>query len=249
LKRAGYGIYAVDSGVNVTRNIFDDILKVAILILPPEGKAGSETETPVLGDAANPSDTGFNTFRNMGGDTVLLDNRTENAVSAALNDWGVYTEAEIANSIAGEVDSQPFLMKSMVRCSIAVEMEDRDDHVLIPEELHPTVTLNNGAEEASRDSTGGLFLFTNLEPGTYTCKATADGYRTATQSVTVATGDINSATFSMSKGSGQNGCSSGEIGNASLSIVSGNRVGDVLLLFATVVFLSFTRSLPRVGRK
>ena len=252
LTRVGYGIYAVDSGVNVTRNIFDDILKIAVLILPPEGKAGSETETPMLGDIANPSDTGFNTFRNMGGDTVLLDNRTENVVSAEFNDWGVYTEAEIASRIvssAGGVDSEPFLMKSMVRCSIAVEVEDRDDHVPIPEELHPTVTLNHGAEAASRDNSGGLFLFTNLEPGTYTCRATADGYQTATQMVTVATGEINTATFSMRKGGQQNGCSSGEIGNASLNIVSGNRVGDILLLFATVAFLSFTRSLLRVGRK
>jgi predicted outer membrane repeat protein len=252
LTRAGYGIYAVGSGVNVTRNIFDDILKIAILILPPEGKAGSETETPMLGDAANPSDTGFNTFRNMGGDTVLLDNRTENVVSAELNDWGVYTGAEIANRIvssAGEVDSEPFLTKSMVRCSIAVEVEDRDDHAPIPEELHPTVTLNPGAEAASPDSSGGLFLFTNLDSGTYTCTATADGYQTATQMVTVATGEINTATFSMSKGGQQNGCSSGETGNASLNIVSGHRVGDILLLFATVAFLSFTRSLLRVGRK
>ncbi len=252
LKRIGYGIHAVGSGVNVTRNIFDDILKIAVLILPPEGKAGSETETPMLGDVANPSDTGFNTFSNMGGDTVLLDNRTENAVSAEYNDWGVYTEEEIANSIVstgGEVDSQPFLMKAMVRCSIAVEMEDQDDHTLIPEDLHPTVTLNRGAEAASRDSTGALFLFTNLEPGTYTCKATADGYQTATQTVTVATGDINTATFSMSKGSGQDGCYSGKAGNASLNIVSGNPVGDILLLFATVVLLSITRSLWRVGRK
>jgi hypothetical protein len=252
LKRAEYGVFAVDSGVNVTRNTFEDLFEIGIFIRPPEGKVESEAATPMLGDTTSPSDTGFNRFRMSGG--IFVKNTTSNTAKAEYNDWGVYTEAEIQNHVEsspGEVDCEPFLTKAMVLCSIAVEVEDQDTHAPIAEAHHPAVTLNFGIGTPSRDSAGGLFLFTSLEPGTYTCQAAADGYANATQMATVDAGEINSVTFAMRKaggegegeGEGEGGCFRGEIGNTPPNTPFSNRSGDMLLLFAVAAFLLVTRSL------
>ena len=62
--------------------------------------------TPLLGDAEN-DDSGFNEFKNVAGRFVL--NLSENKTTAEYNDWGVYSAAQIAAKVSGDVDFMPFL--------------------------------------------------------------------------------------------------------------------------------------------
>lgn len=133
-----------------------------------------------------------------------------------------------------------------MRSSIAVEVEDKDTHTLIDQAQHPNVTLSG--EAAVRDGSG-LFLYTNMDPGTYTCQAAADGYQNASQAVTVEAGEITSVTFSMSKGTTPNGCPRGQIGNATPNTPLSNYFGDILLLASAAALLLLTRSALQADRK
>jgi hypothetical protein len=171
------GVWAVDSGVNITRNQFDQIWRHAIFVLPPSGKESSET--PLLGDAAEPYSTGFNQFREVYGSFVMNMNPAETL--AEYNDWGVYMREAIQAGISGTgpVDFDPWIGKALVPGSIAVEVVDAATGEYIPLDLNPLVTLNTAS--TAIDAASNLYIFTPLEPGTYEIEAAADGYRPATQ--------------------------------------------------------------------
>ncbi len=188
IRRAEYGVFAVDSGVNVTRNTFEDLFEAGIFIRPPEGKQSSESETPLLGDAEAAAQTGFNRFRMNTG--VLVKNMTANTAKAEYNDWGVYTGEAIAGRVVtspGAVDYQPFLGQALLGMVIAVNVVDEATGQRIPESAHPVVTLSGA--EVLRDAASSLFLFT-VAPGGYTCSASADGYSSTSQAVQA---DLNGA--------------------------------------------------------
>ena len=63
-----------------------------------------------------------------------------------------------------------------------------------------TVTLKNnetGATESQKSSTSGTYRFSLLNPGSYTVSATATGFRTSTQSVTVEVGQATTAVLQL----------------------------------------------------
>jgi len=107
-RRLYFGVQAVNTAANVTNTTFSGIRGDAIFVrLPDTKKYGAVVYTPVLGDAAQVSTTGNNTFRNVMGNLVL--NMNTATTKAENNDWGVYTESEIAAKMAGAVDYKPFI--------------------------------------------------------------------------------------------------------------------------------------------
>jgi len=102
------GIWAVNSGVNITANHFEDILSDAVFAQRPARRKSGDA--PLLGSATMADTTGNNVFglvdgrfvRNFSGMTILAEN----------NDWGIYDAEAIAAKMSGSVDFQPFVGQS-----------------------------------------------------------------------------------------------------------------------------------------
>ncbi len=186
LQKAGYGVWAVDSAVNVTRNYFDDIFEVGIFIRPPEGKQGEEAHTPLLGDSGEMATTGFNRFRMSRG--VFVDNGSASTALAEFNDWGVYTEEEIGGRVLnspGDVDYLPFFGKTMEPNSLSVELMDAETRTRIGNQHRPVVSLEGTS--VNREVASNLYVFSNLTPGgTYTCTADANKYGAVQETIPLA---------------------------------------------------------------
>jgi predicted outer membrane repeat protein len=198
LRRVEYGIYAVDSGVNITRNLFEDILEGAVFVRAPEGKAESEVETPLLGNGDRIEDTGFNLFRMSTG--FFVNNTSAALTLAEFNDWGVYTEEEIGDRVLnapGDVDYTPYMGKALVKGMIAVELLEAVSRQNIPLSASPAVQMN--FVSGLYDEVSGLFLFANLDAGSYTCRASATGYVPGTRFIYLAAGKIESLTMALEK--------------------------------------------------
>lgn len=254
IRRAEYGVFAVDSGVNVTRNTFEDLFEVGIFIRPPDGKQASESATPLLGDEENASQTGFNRFRMSTG--VFVKNMTANVAKAEYNDWGEYMAEAIAGRVVnspGEVDYQPFLGAALLGSVIAVNVVDESTGERIPDTANPVVRL--GGSGTSRDVASSLFIF-KVDAGSYTCSAAADGYEGASQLVHVDQGGAVAIdltlTKTVSEGEGQTegeGEGEGEKENAVLGChaehSTGCSAGDWLLMALVAVLLGiFLRTVP-----
>lgn len=208
VRRVEYGVYAIDSGVNITRNRFEDILGGAIFVRAPEGKEDGGAETPLLGAGDQLEETGFNQFRMSTG--FFVNNTSASLTMAEYNDWGVYTEEAIGNRVfnsPGDVDYEPFLGKALVRGTIAIELLEAGTWKEIPQSAAPSVQM--GSVTASLDRSSSLYLFTNLDPGTYSFTADASGYASQMRMVTLSAGQIVPVTFLLQKdgtnGDGQNG--------------------------------------------
>ena len=237
IKRVEYGVYAVNSGVNVTRSLFEDIREVGVFIRPPETKNGEPEVTPLLGTTEDPAESGFNRFRMSSG--VYVDNESESTAVAEFNDWGVYTEAEIQERVRnapGEVDFKPFLGKALVRASIAVEVRDGETRTRIPDDRSPWVRLGTRTED--RDAPSGLYVFTNLDARSYACMAGADGYQSDEKDVSVAVGEAATVAFLLAKTNGEGegegeppgGCTGGTMEGAAPP----PNTGGTVLVFALV---------------
>ena len=114
-RRLQYGIQAVNSGVNLTRNTFEDIRGDAVFVrLPEETKAKSSIVAPCLGDAERVVTTGYNTFSNVTGKCIL--NASTAQTKAENNDWGVYTDEAIAAKVSGDVDYIPYIGMAEPEC-------------------------------------------------------------------------------------------------------------------------------------
>jgi hypothetical protein len=96
----------VDTGVNITGNLFEGILDDAVFIRLPEAKTKEETDVPLLGDESDPA-SGHNQFRNVLRNFVT--NMSSIETRAEVNDWGIYTASEIADKVTGSVDFEPFI--------------------------------------------------------------------------------------------------------------------------------------------
>jgi len=188
IRQVNDGIWATDSEVNVARNTFENILRHAVFVRPPTGKIGDAGATPLLGNAEDAVQTGFNQFGNVYGKCVM--NNTSSEGLAELNDWGVYTEAEIALCVAGTapVDYDPWIGKSVVPGTIAVEVFDSETNEYVLGEANPYVEVDG--EPVESDDSSGLFLYIGAEAGTYTVKAFADGYDAETTDVVLAESEI-----------------------------------------------------------
>jgi hypothetical protein len=196
IQRAEYGVVAVNSGVNITRNLFDSIFQGAIFIRPPEAKEDSGEQLPLLGSTSNIAETGFNRFRQSEGFLVL--NMTSGETTAQYNDWGVYTDEQISAGFtakAGTVKYQPYVGKSIVPGSVAVELLDKANRSPIAVARNPQVKL--GTSIGSHDASSNLFIFTTIPAGYYTCEASAAGYTKATLNITAVAGDITAETLQL----------------------------------------------------
>ncbi|MBI3118927.1 MAG: DUF1565 domain-containing protein, partial [Candidatus Hydrogenedentes bacterium] len=192
IRRLNYGVWASDSGVNITRNTFDDIFEDAISIRRPVGKQVGET--PLLGDAGQLETSGFNQFGSVEDTFVRNNNPAE--TRAEFNDWGLYQREQIAGRIAddiGPVDFEPFLGKSILPGTLVVAVLDAATETPIPGSAHPAAST--GAIDGEYDTTSGLHFFATLDPAAYTIEVAADGYVAENREVTVVAGDITAATF------------------------------------------------------
>ena len=105
--RLQYGVLTVNTAINITQNIFDEIGGDAVFTRPPNDKTpAKDVQTPVLGSIAAASSTGLNVFGTVDG--LFVKNANSVTVLAENNDWGLYTAAAIQAKISGDVDFVPW---------------------------------------------------------------------------------------------------------------------------------------------
>jgi len=195
IKRVEYGVYAVDSGINVTRNTFESILEGAIFIRPPEGKTSGET--PMLGNIASASTTGFNRFNMSSG--FFIKNEAGDDVSAQYNDWGAYTDTDIGSRIvggagkAGSVTFKPYIGRSLVDASLVVAVQSQATNNPVESKYAPKAVI--GAIAPARDLSSSLFIFPSIAGGTHLVEVSANSHAGQSRNVTVIPGDVVVETF------------------------------------------------------
>ncbi|MFC1735105.1 FG-GAP repeat domain-containing protein [Candidatus Hydrogenedentota bacterium] len=109
-EKIGYGVQAVNTSATFTGNTFEEIREDAIFIRPPPSTlVESAGEVPLFGDFSDLT-TGGNTFKNVQGFYVY--NQSSTKMKAEINDWELYTEAEIDAKMSDTVDFVPFLGKT-----------------------------------------------------------------------------------------------------------------------------------------
>jgi len=245
VKRCEYGVYAVNSGVNITRNWFEDILEAGVFIRPPEGPK-DDSATPVLGVEADLASTGFNRFRMNTGLGVI--NTSADSAGAQYNDWGVYTAEEVAAKVSqspGAVDFEPFLEKALVLGSVAAALLDTDGKS-IPLGANPSVSIS---PQTATPNSGNICVFSGLKPGTYTVNGSADGYSPDSRLVTlsgaeVATVELRLTYVGEGEGEGEGeGCFALATSSPSAGPSSGKTSGDTLLLMLTCGVLLLSRKM------
>jgi hypothetical protein len=75
------GIWAVNSGISLARNVFDTLFRFGVFIIPPSGKALENPDVPVLGRRETMLSSGLNRFYNVqstfifNGSTVQIQER------------------------------------------------------------------------------------------------------------------------------------------------------------------------------
>ncbi len=186
LMRMRDGIWAVDSGINVTRNVFDQITNDAVFVLLPESKQGEAGLTPLLGSTGAVDSSGFNQFGEIEG--LFIRNANPAQTVAEFNDWGLYSDADIKAKTLGDVDYDPWI-NSLLPGTTIVQVVETPSGNTIPPSANPAVTLEPGNIAATYDESSGLF-WAVVNDGTYTVSATADGYLQGTETVTIASGGI-----------------------------------------------------------
>jgi len=135
------GVWATDSAMTITRNEFEQITNCAIFVVLP--KAGAAA-TPQLGDAARVETTGFNRFREVDG--KFIRNGPRKLHLAEVNDWGLYTEADIAAKVSGSVDFYPYLGATLEPGTLAVRLANE-----VPARPFPQArTRRRGLMESAR---------------------------------------------------------------------------------------------------
>lgn len=212
------GVLVRNSGLRITRCLFDDILRDGIFV---EGPA---SVFPEIGDDGDISLSGFNRFRAVGGfgvnegDSFFIRNTTGETLLAQVNDWGLGERDAIAARLTTEPPGgviefstgpkggeaavfEPFIGKSIVPNSLFVRVLDAATSDFLPSSANLAVSLSplGAGVEQDFDPESGLYFFAPLTPGGYTVTAEATGYTTAMKSATVGLGDLVGMVISMSK--------------------------------------------------
>lgn len=184
-------VWAVDSGIDISYNLFDLILNNAIFVKLPTGKNAKEAATPVLGIQGE--DSGHNTFGQVEGHYVF--NATPNVTMAEVNDWGVYVSTEIGDKMSENVDYVPFLAKTGIISSELLCLVQNDiTKAPIPSAV---VGLSPGSLGRSATDDQGLSLFPGLGGGDYVVSAEASGFIKLVMPVTLAPGELKAITISL----------------------------------------------------
>jgi len=206
----GTGIRSTNSAVAVSDNTFQNIsanssssvaIAIGFTVLPSKQGVG---QTPVLGRADRILETGFNRFRGLpsGANAIEFVNVPVGITSAQYNDWGVYTEEQIRARIsvpfkddgADAVDIFPFIPgdKPISAGGITGVILDAQTSAPIPSGAAPGVYASESL--LAMADADGLFIFSELPPGTYNLFGRALNYLDSPdRSVPVAAARITAA--------------------------------------------------------
>ncbi len=232
----GTGLVAWETSVPIIRNHFQGLIIGVSIALPggplarPQTRA-AQSRLPVLGTTGSP---GMNSFRDIEG--MLVENLNAEPVKAQGNDWGVYTEAEIAAKVTNTDFSnfQPVPLLGFLTgiCSdAATKAAIKGASVEVTGAETKTLTTDRKGRYSSRD----------LAEGIYASIASATGFRdSALVDAEVFPGQTTELNFGLEKTGegeaaygGQAAMASGvrslgsfrDLRDASLT---GSRTGDVL---------------------
>lgn len=164
------GIEVGDSALNISRNIFDNILGDAIRVTSGN-KGTGEALTPTLGSEDSQGSTGYNYFGDVSG--LLVNNESGSEVKAEMNDWGRYTDEEIAVAMGGQVDFTPYLKQSYFAASVFVAVTNDSNGGPL---FNARVQLSPGAWPEVSANEDGVYTLALVTPGQYTIHAEAPGY-------------------------------------------------------------------------
>jgi len=179
------GVWAVDSGVTLARNVFETIFRYAVFVLPPETKEGGTLgETPLLGNRETVSGSGLNRFYDVSG--MFVFNVSPVAVLAEVNDWGLYTYQEIADKVSDNVTVGSFVGTPITDGSVMVQLLDAETGQEILDSAAPRVAIDSLVLEAFRDPSSGLFILDAVGQGTWAVTAEAMGYTSQVTDISIA---------------------------------------------------------------
>ena len=194
----GIGLRATGSGVAVARTTFQFIGLDAVQILALKQ---SGVNVPLMGEAGNIEKSGVNTFRNVTG--FLLNNATGTEVVAQVNDWGLYSDAEITSKVSGNADTTLYLGKGIGPGSLVASVQDSSGSA-VPQTANPACSIPALSMTATYDSSSQKHIFSGVSEGTWSVQAVASGYSSTTASATVSSMSVSSVTLSLSGGSSNN---------------------------------------------
>lgn len=238
VRRVNDGVWARNSGVNITQNYFNDILNDAIFVLLPDTKQAGAAETPLLGSEDELQTTAFNHFSEVGGQFVR--NAADAETVAQYNDWGTNSEAEVAAKMTGDVEFEPIL-KNLLPSSISGVVLNADTN----EPIASNARIELEGVEISADEIG-VFSIPNASPGTYNVTVHADGFQSSTAEITVLENHtFTHADFALTPGEDPGptptpGCS----GGAASPVYPNGVTADALI----AVLATFLILLPRKNR-
>ena len=199
IQHVNVGLSATDSGIKVTRTLFDSVLGDAVVVEEPATKLDGDTPTPLLG-AAGTLTTGLNRFRNITGAFVRSGSPTQTL--AQNNDWGVYTANEIeakleipAKLIVDQINYDPWLGRPLIPACVVVDLFDSETLLQVPDSESPDVTV--GQLSTERDSISLLWIFPAVTSGNYSITGTATDYVQAVSNVNVTASRIYPVSISL----------------------------------------------------
>jgi hypothetical protein len=174
------GVWAVDSGVTLARNTFDTIFRYAVFVFPPSAKS-VDASVPLLGRGAEFLTSGLNRFANVTGLCVF--NASSTPLSAELNDWGSYSEAEIAEYLSKRVVFDSFIGTPVPDGSIVVRVTVSESEDKMLRQFEPRVFIEDLAQEAVHDENSGMYLLESVGEGQWNVSVEAKGYMPASVKV------------------------------------------------------------------
>lgn len=194
------GIWAINSGISISRNIFENILGVAVFISPSFDKDGVGDDVPQMGDLGGISSHGINLFRNIPGD--LVQNWAGNMFPAHYNDWGMYTQENIDEKLWGPVDVSNYVGVPLDYGTIAVEIMDGETSEPITD-FALSVILSGQALPLEQDMSSGLFIVPGVESGQYNVDVEEDGLSIERQNLNIGVSGVEALTVEVAGDLGQ----------------------------------------------
>jgi predicted outer membrane repeat protein len=192
IRRLLSGIHAVDSGVNITGNLFEGIRGDGVFVRLPDDKMKTGGETPLLGDASR-GFSGLNRFRGVFGACILNMNPT--ATRAEKNDWGVYSASEIADRVWGPVDFEPYIGESFPPASLVARFVDAVTMEPVSPYLDAEILMPDLSIIERLDIASGLGIVPDVPAGVHTTIATANGYDPALREISTDGSETRVITF------------------------------------------------------
>jgi len=182
-------IVTVSSNTQIARCRFENISGRGLRALGTFRMEG----VPTLGSINLLENTGFNRWHSATGVFIELEGKPTKSIDAAYNDWGAYTDPEIAARIlalgtakAEDVYSAPFLPNPL----------QPGDHVVVPVgtsnrpllTYNPLVTVGDTQLPADNE---GLVIIPGTLPGSYEVTAAADLHCPNTEEIVISDREIH----------------------------------------------------------